>query len=190
MPSKASICPNCGSRDSTWRARYRAPDGYEKSKTFDRKTDAERWLNETQTAKAHGVWVDPALGKTRFEDWAERWIVSRGPVLKAKTTYGYRSLLRSRIYPKFGPWRLEAIAPSDVQTWIGAMRSEGLSASRIRQAHVLLSMILRAAVREGLIVRNAAADVDLPRIIRREAATWSPRTSSASLRRCPSPMAC
>ena len=27
-----------------WMARYRAPDGKTRSKTWDRKTDAERWL--------------------------------------------------------------------------------------------------------------------------------------------------
>jgi integrase len=171
---RVQACPHCGGRDSTWRARYRAPDGYEKSKTFERKTDAERWLNDTQTAKAHGLWVDPALGKTVLKTWAERWIATREPVLQPQTTFGYRSLLRSRIHPAFGSWRLEAIAPSDVQTWIGSMRSEGLSPSRIRQAHVVLSMILDAAVREGLIVRDASANADLPKIIRREEAYLEP----------------
>jgi integrase len=187
MPPRTTVCSYCGSRDSTWRARYRAPDGHEKSKTFERKTDAERWLNDTQTAKAHGQWIDPALGRTKFEVWAERWMATREPVLKPKTTFGYRSLLRSRIYPTFGAWRLEAIAPSDVQTWTGAMRSEGLSPARIRQAHVVVSMILRAAVREGLIVRNAAADADLPRTIRREAAYLEPKDVERIAKAMPEP---
>ncbi len=174
VPPRASVCPNCGSREFKWRARYRAPDNLEKSSTFDRRIDAERWLSETVTAKARGLWVDPALGKTKLRGWAERWLVTREPVLKPKTVFGYESLLRSRIYPAFGKWRLESIAPSDVQLWIGRMRSDGLSASRIRQAHVVLSMILTAAVREGLIVRNAAADADLPRPVHREAAYLEP----------------
>jgi len=39
-----------------WRARYRGPDGRERSKTFDRRVDAERWLASVETEKAKGTW--------------------------------------------------------------------------------------------------------------------------------------
>ena len=35
-----------------WRARYRAPDGRERSQTFDRKVDAQQWLAEALAAVA------------------------------------------------------------------------------------------------------------------------------------------
>lgn len=34
-----------------WRARYRAPDGRERSQTFDRKVDAQQWLAEVEASK-------------------------------------------------------------------------------------------------------------------------------------------
>jgi integrase len=171
---RALTCASCGSRDTAWRARYRGPDNYERSKTFDRRADAERWLTEMQISKARGIWVDPALGKITLANWSERWIEARTPVLKAKTSFGYRSMLRSRILPTFGRWKLASIGPSDVQAWINSMQSDRLSASRVRQANIVLSMMLKAAVREGLIVRNAATDADLPRIPHREAAYLEP----------------
>jgi integrase len=171
---RALTCPSCGSRDTAWRARYRGPDNYERSKTFDRRADAERWLTEIQISKARGTWVDPALGKITLATWSERWMSARTPTLKPKTAHGYRSMLRSRILPTFGRWKLASIGPSDVQAWINGMQGDGLSASRVRQAHIQLSMMLKAAVREGLIVRNAAADADLPRIPHREAAYLEP----------------
>jgi integrase len=127
-----------------------------------------------QISKARGVWVDPALGKITLASWAERWIEARTPVLKPKTSFGYRSMLRSRVLPTFGRWKLASIGPSDVQAWINGLQADGLSASRVRQAHVVLSMMLKAAVREGLITRNAATDADLPRIPHREAAYLEP----------------
>ena len=48
-----------------WRARYRAPDSRERSKTFDRKADAERFLASVTVDRARGDWLDPALGRVR-----------------------------------------------------------------------------------------------------------------------------
>ena len=39
-----------------WRARYRGPDGRERSQTFDRKVDVERWLAQVEIDKARGHW--------------------------------------------------------------------------------------------------------------------------------------
>ena len=47
-----------------WIARYRSPDGRTRSKTWDRKTDAEKWLRAELRSRDRGRWVDPALGKT------------------------------------------------------------------------------------------------------------------------------
>ena len=46
--------------DGTWRARYRASDGRERSKHFKRKLDAERWVSSQVTDRARGVWVNSA----------------------------------------------------------------------------------------------------------------------------------
>src|SRR5438128_11107287 len=73
VPARAQSCQACGSRDSVWRARYRGPDGAEHSKTFDRKTDAERWLSTQEADKARGLWVDPQLGRETFAAVWSRW---------------------------------------------------------------------------------------------------------------------
>ena len=58
--------------DGKWRARYRDPSGREHSKHFDRKLDATRWLASVEVARARGEWVDPALARIRFGEWAAR----------------------------------------------------------------------------------------------------------------------
>jgi hypothetical protein len=149
-----------------WRARYRAPDGRERSKTFDRKVDAQRFLAGVETEKSRGEWIDPRLGRTRLDDFAGRWMGAVAPTLKPTTVASYESLLRSRVQPAFGDWAMASVRPSDVQAWVGEMIEEGLSPSRIRQAHVVLSLILQAAVRDGIVARNAAQGVRLPKLAR------------------------
>jgi hypothetical protein len=57
-----------------WRARYRGPDGRERSKTFRRKVDAERFLATTEADKARGSWIDPARGRETMGVFWERWL--------------------------------------------------------------------------------------------------------------------
>jgi len=51
-----------------------------------------------------------------------------------------------------------------VAEWVGTMHLRGLSASRTRQANHLMTSMLDDAVKDGRLVRNAAAGVDLPRL--------------------------
>ena len=84
------------------------PDRKERSKTFERRIDAERWLSTQEADKARGAWVDPALGRITFSSWAETWL-SLHVDLKRKTRAGYKSILETHLLPAFGPWSLSAI---------------------------------------------------------------------------------
>jgi len=42
---------------ASYRARYRDPSGRERSKSFSRKVDAERWLAEVEHTKTRGMWT-------------------------------------------------------------------------------------------------------------------------------------
>jgi hypothetical protein len=46
-------------RNGRWQARYRGPDGLERSKRFSRKVDAEHWLDTNGADIVRGSWVDP-----------------------------------------------------------------------------------------------------------------------------------
>lgn len=98
-----------------------------------------------------------------FADYATAWLDAKSRI-KQKTREGYRSLLESRILPTFGRSRLAAIDRPLVGCWVRSMSSEGLSPSRICQAHQCLAAILEQAVDDGLIGRNPARRVELPRL--------------------------
>src|SRR5262249_41015667 len=59
--------------DGSYRARYRDAEGREKSKHFERKIDAQRWLDGVTASLVRGDYVDPKAGKIAFGEYATRW---------------------------------------------------------------------------------------------------------------------
>jgi hypothetical protein len=153
--------------NSKWQVRYIDPTGRERSKVFPRKVDAERFLIHIEAQKQRAEWINPELSSTLFEDWAEGWLANRTH-LKPKTFSGYESLLKVHILPRFGSSRLDRIDSLSIEEWIADLKASGLSASRIRQAHNVLSQILKTAVRSRYLPTNYAEGIDLPRKPRRE----------------------
>ena len=153
--------------NSKWQVRYIDPTGRERSRTFPRKVDAEKYLIHVEAQKQRSEWINPELSSTLFEDWAEGWLANRTH-LKPKTFSGYESLLRVHILPQFGASRLDRIDSLSIEEWIAELKASGLSASRIRQAHNVLSQILKTAVRARYLPANSAEGIDLPRKPRRE----------------------
>lgn len=48
-----------------WKVRYWTPDGqHQKAKTFDLKSEAQKFARRVETAKDRGEWIDPVLGRT------------------------------------------------------------------------------------------------------------------------------
>lgn len=137
-----------------WQARYRAPDGGEQSKTFRRKVDAQRWLDEATTDMVTGRYVDPKAGKVTFGRFAERWLAAQ--TFDPSTREAVTSRLNVHILPTFRKTELRAIRPSMVQTWLRGRQQE-LAPRTVRTLLANLSGILGAAVEDGLIARNPCA---------------------------------
>lgn len=151
-----------------WKARLSITGAGTRNKTFDRKIDAEKWLRNEQARLDRSEWTDPRLARTHFAEWATPWLDTRRH-LKPKTLAGYESLLTVHLLPRFGQLPLYAIDPLMIETWVVELSDGGLSASRTRQAHQLLSMILKAAVRARRLPSNPAEGTPLPRATRRPA---------------------
>jgi integrase len=149
-----------------WRARYRGPDGRIRSRSFDRKVDADRWLVARLGSIDRGDWIAPETGDVPLSEAAAAWLA--GLDVKPKTRAGYESLLRSRVLPAFGHLPLNRISPAMVREWIAEMSAEGLSASRIKQAKQVLSAPLELAVVDGILARAPTSGVKVPTVRRRE----------------------
>jgi integrase len=162
VPSSAQACPACGSREAVWRGRCRGLGGVERSKTFERKLDAERWIATQEADKVRGAWVDPALGRITFGAWAESWLKLKVN-LKPKTRAGYESILRRHLLPALRDVPLATIRPEDVEQFVAELVAAGAAPMTTRNVYRALSGIMRSAVRNRRIAQNPCTDIALPR---------------------------
>ncbi|MEE8375360.1 MAG: tyrosine-type recombinase/integrase [Acidimicrobiia bacterium] len=144
-----------------WEARYRGPDGRSHSKTFARKTDAEKWLRREIGKVERAEWTDPRAGRTTVAEVAETWFAGvQARDTKPKTVAGYRNLLDSRVLPVFGDYELRHVTSKAVREWLEEMAREGLSGARARAALQVLGAVMRRAVKDELIPRNPIDKLD------------------------------
>jgi integrase len=147
-------------KNGRYRARYRDPAKRERSKTFDRKTDAERFLSKQMADIARGDWRDPAAGRTTVKVWADRYEAAQTH-LKASTRLRDRALMRSAVLPTFGNREIGSVRPSEVQAWISEVNDRYAPAT-VRKAHQLLAGLFAAAANDDAIPRSPCRGIKLP----------------------------
>ena len=151
-----------------WRARYRDESGKEHSRHFDRKIDAQRWLDEVTTSVVTGNYVDPKAGKITFErfyaGWAPRQVWVPSTRLNANQATGNIP---------FADLPMKAIRRSHVEAWVKAMSTQ-LAPTTIKTRYVIVRSVFRAAVADRIIANDPSAGITLPRRRNPEAAMTIP----------------
>jgi integrase len=140
-------------QDGRWRARYRDAAGTEHSRHFARKVDAQRWLDGVMTAVTSGTYVDPGRSSITVGEWSHRWLATKVD-LKPSTHTRYEGLLRVNILARWNSIRLADVTHERIAAWVGELSTSGLSASTVRQAHRVLSLVFSLAVRDGRLAPN------------------------------------
>jgi hypothetical protein len=121
---------------TVWRAHYRDPQGRQRSRSFDRKVDAQRFLTAVESEKLRGDYIDPARSTVTVGELARQWHAGKVN-LKPSTAERYRVIIRVQIQPRWGSLRLADVTHSTVQTWVGEL-AETLSAASVQKAHRVL----------------------------------------------------
>jgi integrase len=143
-----------------WRQRYFDPSGKRRTKTFDRKVDAQRFKRQVETSiKDTDSYIDPNRGKIRCGGFADIWLETQGH-LKPSTLARYRGIVEKWIKPMWGSTPLNKISHADVAKWVSSIR---LAPASVHYIHRVLYLILELAVRDGRISRNPAHGVRLPK---------------------------
>jgi integrase len=153
-----------------WRARWRDPDGKQRSRVFDRKVDAEKHLTHVEHSKHSGAYVDPSAGRVTFREYAEQWRARQ--LHREGTAVSVEHRLRRHVYPTFGARPIAAVKPSEVQAWV-TERSDVLKPSTLGQVYRTVSAIFRDAERDRVIHRSPCDRIQLPRRHRAEASVPS-----------------
>jgi integrase len=130
--------------------RWRGPDNQQRSKSFRRKVDADRFAVTVSADLVRGQYVDPDAGKILFRTYAEQWLSTQ--TFDELTRQAVELRLRRHAYPLLGKRLLNDIRPSTVQGWLRSLDSLAPTYQVVIFANV--STVFTAAVDDALIVKN------------------------------------
>jgi integrase len=150
-------------RGSRWRARYRDPSGRTRSKTFERRVDAQQFLDVTSADKHRGEFADPALRRSRFEDWAESWWTMNEARFRVSTRSTSRRVLDNAILPTFTERKIGEIDRADVKAWVADMLGQGSAPKTVRNRVAIVKSIFDEAIEGRALRDNPAAGIRIPR---------------------------
>ena len=128
------------------------------------KKEAEAKLRELLDALEKGVYVKS--NKMTLGEWLEKWLESYVKVNCALRTYdGYHSVVKNHLVPNLGMIPLTQLKPQQIQQYYSKVFAEGkgLSAATVLHLHRVLFQALKYAMRQGILMHNAADLVDPPR---------------------------
>ena len=131
-----------------WMARYVDDEGHERAKAFDRKADAQTWLDSEVTAKlATGTYVAPRAGLITVEEMYASWSATQGHI-SPKTAATRSSAWRTHVRPQWGEVSVVDVKTSAVKAWVAKMVADEVGVPTIKHAFGLLRQVLGAAVED------------------------------------------
>jgi integrase len=136
------------------------------------KKDAEKRLSELLHQLDTGIFIRPT--KTTLAEFLEKWLADYArPNLSPRGFERYADIVRKHLIPDMGSITLTQLRSEHLQKHYTARLNNGLSARTVRYHHAVIHKALQTAVKWGLVSRNVADGVDMPRARRTEMQTWS-----------------
>jgi len=135
-----------------WRARYVDNAGKEHTRHFDRKVDAQKWIDDATAALVRGDHVAPKTARMTVGEWCDKWI--DGYRTRRKSTVRQAEVHLKLIKEHFAAVPLASVKPSDVRGWTAKLKAEGRADSYVYALHSRLSQLFSDAVHDGIVPRN------------------------------------
>ncbi len=130
-------------------------------------SDAQARL--TELLHKHNLGDLTLPSKQTLKQYLESWVGgSLEGTVSPRTYSDYKEILARYVYESIGHVKLTALQPLSLESLYKEMRHRGLSARTIRYVNIVLSRALERATRQGLVSRNVAKLVDLPKIKRKK----------------------
>lgn len=128
---------------------------------------------------SRGKGIIPPRGVLTVASYLAAWMDQVEPDLKRSTAARYRGLVEQHIAPRIGPHRLTGLTPAQVNGMTAGMLAMGQSPHSANHARAVLRTALNDAVRQGLLIRNAAALADPRRVEDRPVEPMGPEEARA-----------
>ena len=147
--------------NTTWRARYKRPDGtYGSRSGFTSETAAENWGEEQEALIRRNLWIDPRSAEAPFGAFEAEWFAAVESRLELGTVKKYRSYLDRHVLPTWETWPLIGIFNSyvEIEKWVSELHEE-YADSTVASIFATFSTVLQAAVKAHAIPANPCAGV-------------------------------
>ena len=107
-------------------------------------------------------------GITTLGEYLDQWLQDVQDTVRRSTFERYGELVELHVTPALGRIKLKSLTPAHARWFYRERLNSGLAPATVHKIHAVLHKALKAAVSDGLIPRNAAAGVKLPRIANEE----------------------
>jgi len=131
-----------------------------------KREDVRDKLAKALSDRADGLVFE--VGTMTVGEYLDRWLGDVRDTVRKSTHEGYEYAVRPHIKPALGRIKLKDLNPAQIRWFYRDRLDFGLAPATVHKQHVVLHKALKAAVADGLIPRNAAAGLKLPRITREE----------------------
>jgi integrase len=133
--------------------------------------DAEKRRAELLHQLDNGTFIRPS--KTTLAEYLEGWLSEYAKNnLSPRGFERYAGIIRQHLIPEMGNITLTQLRSEHIQRHYNTIRNHGLSAGTVRYHHAVIHKALQTAIKRGLLNRNVADGVDVPRNGHTEMQTW------------------
>lgn len=144
----------------------------QRSKSFTTKKEAEKELAKWLVEIERGTAIEGS--KMTVGEYLDHWLTTIARHAVRETSYqAYETTIRVHLKPALSSVPLQRLSPARVQECYANLLAAGHSAVVVNKCHLRLSQALRQAVRWQMVSRNVCDAVDPPRVIHKQAATWT-----------------
>lgn len=149
-------------RDGRWAATVTVRPGHRVTRYGDTEDDAEAHRVELIRLREWGA----STKKLRLADFLPAWLDDVRPTVRWSTHRHYRNIVNSHLVPRLGKVTVAGLTPTMVAGYLREVERD-LSPRTVRHHRAVLRNALNAAMKQGLVTRNAAALAKPPRLARR-----------------------
>ena len=112
---------------TVWRVRWYDPIGRERSRTFDRSTDAHAFEAKVRTLKRADDLAQLDAGKETLAEFAAEWWEQYAAGNLARNTLkGYASSWNAHVLPRLGGYRLRDLSPQVIVAFRTGLKAKSI----------------------------------------------------------------
>ncbi len=148
-----------------------------RSKTFDKKRDAQIWMGAIVTEREEGTMVNP--DNVTVAEFFLRFLENHKKPYVATTTYNnYYLRFENRIKPDLGDLKMQEVQPYHLEAYFNRLRRSGrldgkpggISENTLKKLYVIINQGFKKAIKLRLLKHNPLDPIDSPIPEKKEAA--------------------